>query len=566
MNYELLLINVSRDHSGFSEAFRDSIGQYAIASYLRKKDFKAFVFSGNAKSCKQVIKKELDCNKTNIVGFYAAADNIRVVGHVIHWIKQNYPTCKTIVGGPQVTGLDYAFFEETQNDYAIIGEGEIPMYYLLSALVDGAGSLSQVPSLVRRDVQEDVLLINSCENAIITDLDKLGYPVREDSLTGRLRQGEIVGIITGRGCPYQCSFCYEGANAKNVRFRSIANVMSEIDYIRENNQRMNFISIYDDTFTLKKERILEFCKEIKKRNIMWFCEGHVSFVVNQKDVLKQMIESGLSCIQFGIESGSDEVLNAYNKHTNFDMIISAIEICKKLGIHSITGNFIIGGALETRETIERSKQLAKKLIHRAKGIIELYTVYFAPYPNTRMVREPEKFEIHIQEEMKKININTMRTPVVSTKKLTRNDIYDLKHEFDAFMADEYKKAVNESRKSDILQGLIHDGKRISLNPTWEKLYMSKPYIVTFLEHIGEEEQTFKKDYYIIRTFEDIKFERDILISDIGEFAGLEKDILMYATGVYTAVEMAEKFKVTIQEIEESYDKLNDKCLVYMSEF
>lgn len=70
-----------------------------------------------------------------------------------------------------------------------------------------------------------------------------------------------------------------------------------------------------------------------------------------------------------------------------------------MGIHGITGNFIIGGAHESKESLAESKKLAKEMIHRAKGIIELYTVYFAPYPNTKMVREPENFGIQIHEEL-----------------------------------------------------------------------------------------------------------------------------------------------------------------------
>lgn len=210
---------------------------------------------------------------------------------------------------------------------------------------------------------------------------------------------------------------------KNVRFRSISNVMEEIDYIRKYNNKLKFISIYDDTFTLKRDRILEFCREIKKRKILWFCEGHISFVVSQQEILKTMIDAGLACIQFGIESGSDMVLDSYNKHTNYQMILEAIDICKKMGIHGITGNFIIGGAHESKESLAESKKLAKEMIHRAKGIIELYTVYFAPYPNTKMVRKPENFGIQIHEELQNTVVNTMRTPVVSTENLSRNEIY-----------------------------------------------------------------------------------------------------------------------------------------------
>ena len=218
------------------------------------------------------------------------------------------------------------------------------------------------------------------------------------------------------------------------------------------------------------------------------------------------------------------------------------------------------------ETIEKSKKLAKELIHKAKGIIELYTVYFAPYPNTKMVQEPEAFDISINKQIQDMNINTMRTPVVSTKELSRNEIYDIKHEFDEFIKREYECAAKESTKSDILQGLTREGKRLSLNPTWEKVYLSKPHIVAFLDHITEKEQKFNSNYYILRTFEDIKFDNGKLVSDVGEFEGLEKDILSFATGIYTAGELANILNVSIDEVEQSYYNLNERCLVYMSEF
>lgn len=566
MEYELLLINISRDLSGYSESFRDSIGQYLIASYLRNYSFKAYVFSGNVYECKKVIQHEILKNKVSIIGFYAAADNIRVVKHAVSWIKNNFPHIKTVIGGPQAIDLDYIFFKRTGNDFAIIGEGEIPMYLLLSALIDNTYDLKRVPSLVMRDDEKELLIVNQCNDAIITDLDLIPYPSMIDSFARNLRQGKMAGIITGRGCPYQCTFCYEGANAKNVRFRSIKNVMEEIDYIRENNKSLEYINIYDDTFTLNNERVVEFCKEIKQRNIRWFCEGHIVFVLKNQEILNKMVSSGLTCIQFGIESGSNMVLDAYNKHTNFDMIVDAIKICKKSGIHGITGNFIIGGAFETIETIEESKKLAKELINSAKGIIELYTVYFAPYPNTKIVNTPNKFHMKLNKELEKYNLNTMRSPVVETNSLSTKEIYELKRDFENYIEQLYKKAAIESNKEDILQGLFHDGKRMHLNSTWERHYLSYPHIVTFLEHLTESEQLFNAEFYIIRTFEDFVFDGDRILSEVGNFSGLEMNVLVNATGVYNAIEMAEMFHVSIDDIKYVYNKLNNKCMVYMSEF
>lgn len=565
MEYEVLLINVYRDTSGYSESFNDSIGQYLIASYLRKHDFLAKVYSGSVQDCMKIIDTEVSSGRVGIIGFYAAADNIRVVSHAVKWIKKNY-TAVTFIGGPQAIALDAEFFQSTGNDYAIVGEGEIPTYKLLSYLIDQVGDIGKIPSLVYFNHSEKCMIWNRCDEAIVTNLDEIPFPHAEDSLTGRLRQGKMVGIITGRGCPNHCTFCYEGANAKNVRYRSIENVMGEIDYIISQNPYVEYINIYDDTFTLRADRVLEFCEQIRKRGIKWFCEGHVSFVVQHPDILKVMVDSGLTCIQFGIESASQKVLNAYNKHTNKNMILKCVQICKEAGLHGITGNFIIGGAFETGQTISESKELAKELIDSAKGIMELYVVYFAPYPNTQMVNFPEEYGIKISSQLQKWNLNTMRSPVIQTAELDTADIYREKHGFEEFLSECYQSATLQSTKQDVLTSLFQEGRRVHINPTWEKCYLSFNHIDVFLRHLAGDEQTFNEDGYIIRTFEDFIVNDDVMYSEIGTFFDIQKDILLNATGILSVRDMAIAFSVTIEQIRVAFETLNNRCLVYMSKW
>ena len=564
MEYEVLLINVFRDAGGHSEGFNDGIGQYLIAAYLRKHHFVAQVFSGEIFECRRVIKNEVERNHIRVVGLYAAADNIRIVANAIRWIKSNYPEVTTFVGGPQAIALDAAFFLSTGNDYAIVGEGEIPTYKLVSYLIDGIGNLSDIPSLLYYDNKSNKLAWNQCDDAIITDLDEIPFPQMEDSLSGKLRQSNMAGIITGRGCPNHCTFCYEGANAKNVRFRSIKNVMEEIDYITAHNPRVEYINVYDDTFTLRGDRVVEFCKEMKQRRLKWFCEGHVSFVVQHPDILKIMVDSGLTAIQFGIESGSQKVLDAYNKRTSKNMILECVKICKDIGVHNVTGNFIIGGAFETEETLHESKKLAAELISAAKGIMEIYAVYFAPYPNTQMVKFPEKFDIKLDSQLEEWNLNTMRSPVIQTKELSVTEIYKQKHGFETFLSENYHAATLQSKKKDVLSSLFQDGKRVHINPTWEKCYLSYNHIETFLRHLSEQEQTFSENGYIIRTFEDFVIKKDKMYTDIGTFSGIERDILLNATGVYSAKELSAKFSLDIEEMRNAFESLNNRCLVYMS--
>ena len=113
---------------------------------------------------------------------------------------------------------------------------------------------------------------------------------------------------------------------------------------------------------------------------------------------------------------------------------------------------------------------------------------------------------------------------------------------------------------------MQDGKRIHLNPTWESMYYSLPHISNFMQHISDEEQNFNKNFYIIRTFEDFKIAHGRMVTDAGDFEGLEQEILQDATGGISASDMANRYQVSIEEIEKTYTALNNRCLVYMTQF
>lgn len=551
-----------RDYSGQGLAFCDSIGQYAIASFIELFHYKARVFSGTVLECKKVIEDEVKKHKVPIVGFYSASDNIRVVANVIKWIKKEYGIT-TLVGGPQAIALEKNFFEETGNDYVIVGEGEIPVKMLLDALIDKEIPLEDVPSLLY--LKEGQLLKNPQENAIIQQLDMIPIPKMEHSIGKKLRQDSMVGILTGRGCPYSCSFCYEGQST-NLRFRSISHVMEEIDDIIANNPRLRYVNVYDDTFTIDKERVREFCKEMKQRNIQWFCEGHIRFVLNHPEMIPFMVEHGLVCVQFGLESGSDQVLEAYNKKTNAQMMVRAIDICKKAGVACVTGNFIIGGALETRETLEETKKIIKSLIDVGSSTMDLHLVYLASYPNTRIQKNPQDFQLNFVPQLQDWNIYTMQTPVVETDHLSVHDIYLAMKEIDSYMTECYYEVLRNCTKSDFLQSMYRDGKFLGVNTTWERLFSTDSRFRMFSDHLSPEEQEFDSKKYPIRTFDDFSVSEGCLHSKYGLFDGLEMDFLLHSNGVYTNEQIAKKLDVSVSTIESTYLLCNEKCLVYNSDF
>ncbi len=190
--------------------------------------------------------------------------------------------------------------------------------------------------------------------------------------------------------------------------------------------------------------------------------------------------------------------------------------------------------------------------------------YRREYPNTQMVNNPERFGIEIDPLLQEWNLNTMRSPVVHTDELKTLDIYRQKHDFEMFLSEIYHSASVSSRKADVLTSLFQNGKRVHINPTWEKCYQSLSHIDVFLRHLTEEEQTFTENGFIIRTFEDFVICNEAMVTEIGSFTGLEKDVLLNATGIYSVQELSSKLAVNISTIKSIFEDLNDRCLVYMS--
>ena len=370
--HDILLLNIVRDNS-LSSSFLDCLGQHSIASYLEINGYAARVFSGRTSEVKGIVNSELE-HSIKVVGFYVSSDNLNITYNIIKWIKRNYDL-KVIIGGPEAVSCNEDFLRQTGCDISIESEGEEPVKRYLDYIY-GKDNLESIPNI--KYIDENDCFVKNPVTYCLKNLDDVPYPNRNNSLNGQFRQGSMVGILTGRGCPFSCSFCYEGANSKNVRFRSISHVMDEIDDIIANNPNLTVINVYDDTFTLIKDRVYEFCNEIKKRNVFWVCEGHISNIIKYPEMLEYMVDSNLIGLQIGIESGSDKVLKAYNKKTTSQDILEVVKICKKAGLSSLAGNFIIGGAFEDLNTYNDSLNLAKEMIKEGRAMFECRTVFLAP--------------------------------------------------------------------------------------------------------------------------------------------------------------------------------------------
>ncbi|MFA6989229.1 MAG: radical SAM protein, partial [Candidatus Gastranaerophilaceae bacterium] len=353
------------------------IGLACIASYLEQYGHTVKIIDMNAENISiESLKNNNSFNDYDFIGITASTPLINKAYKIIEIIKaQINDKTKIILGGVHPSVLPEEAFEKSKIDYVIRGEGE----QTFIEIVEGK-KLSQIKGL---SFKEKGVLIHNSNRELIKNLDELPLPAyhllpmgKYRPALGAYRQLPGIGIITSRGCPGNCSFCFN-IFGRSIRTRSSDSVMDEI-LLLYNTYKIREIAFYDDTFTVNKQRVIEICKKIieNKLKITWSCFARVDFI--DEKILYYMKKAGCHQIMYGIESVSQEILDKINKKINKEKIINAVKISQKSGIH-VRAAFMIGNPEETEKTIEESFEFAKEL-HPDLVVYNITT----PYPGTKM--------------------------------------------------------------------------------------------------------------------------------------------------------------------------------------
>jgi len=168
----------------------------------------------------------------------------------------------------------------------------------------------------------------------------------------------FISLLTSDGCPFSCKFCPASNEILGFKLRKIENVLEELDYIYS--LGIKELRFRDNTFISNKNYSIKLLNSMinKSYGFSYSCLTRVD-TVNEK-VLKLMKKSGCHTIQFGVESGSNKILNQFNKRTNTGQIKKVFAVCKKLKINTLA-HFILGLPGETLKTMEKTLALAKQI-------------------------------------------------------------------------------------------------------------------------------------------------------------------------------------------------------------
>lgn len=228
----------------------------------------------------------------------------------------------------------------------------------------------------------------------------------------------MVQIFTGRGCPYQCSFCSfpENLMGRQYRTRSIENVVDEFEYVHEELPKVKEIFVEDDTFTISKKRVKEICEELKRRklDITWSCNARANL---DYETMKVMKEAGCRLLDVGYESGSNEILTNIKKGITTDQMRKFTKDAKKVGL-MIHADFVFGFPGETKETAEKTIRFAKEL---KPNIIQFAVAM--PIPGTEFYKWCKENNFLLIDDIEEaLDKNGHQKCIVSYPEFTKEDI------------------------------------------------------------------------------------------------------------------------------------------------
>lgn len=311
----------------------------------------------------------------DIVGITMLTTAFKAAQNVAQIAKRLYPGLKVVVGGVHPTLDPEEVLGHDEFDYAIRGEGE----FSLLELVQGR----EPKDIQGLSYKKNGQLINNVARPFIKDLDILPFPSR-DSFTNGANHVDLGYVMTGRGCPYSCSYCVSPKIWQRVtRFRSVPNVVDELEYLKSSfgSQVVRFV---DDTFNLDKRRAKELCQRMidKGLNLKWICEARVDRL--DRDLVSLMVKAGCVRVKLGVESGSDRILKMVGKGFNTATIRSGVSIVKEFGL-PLTVYLMVGFPGETDAELRQTIALAKELDADYYSLSVL-----SPYYGTQMWKQWEE--------------------------------------------------------------------------------------------------------------------------------------------------------------------------------
>ncbi len=400
-----------------------SLGLAYLAGYIQKHGYTSTIIDSAAEGLGHIQNWELseEFNRHGITPAETIAkipEDVDVIGvnammtsewpmtrELIQRLRAAFPNALLVAGGEHITALSEFSLEQCPElDALALGEGEETFYELLEAHRKGK-DFSSIPGLAFQN--DDGEYVSTGRRARIRDIDEIPWPLWTiDYLKKFWDSGRSNGVsskrdvpfLVSRGCPYQCTFCTNTQMWTNrYILRSVDDAIAEIQYYIDE-FKITGVQLFDLTAVIKKKWILEFCQQLKDKNIKirWSLPTGTRSEALDVETLTMLRDTGCKYIGYAPESGSERSLKAIKKKIDLVSLTRSVMQAKDLGFVTRC-NLIIGFPHETRKDIYQTLRYAFKVA--AKGVDEVWVSIIMPLPGTELFNDLRKRgEIEVNDE------------------------------------------------------------------------------------------------------------------------------------------------------------------------
>jgi len=357
------------------------------------------------------VSKEIESCNYDVVGIGGLITVYSEIKNLARICKEIHPDKLIMAGGSVSTSIPKTLLEKTQVDIACIGEGEITVVEIVNALHNN-DPLEKVEGIWFKNQQGS--LVANKSRPFVQDIDTIPFP-RYDLFPTDIYLGNPIGylnlkkwddgvcdapversinISSSRGCVFHCIYCYHDFMGARHRKRTALNIIQEIELLLEQYSPKYFHFI-DDNFVVSRRNVFEFCSLIVERglDITWGCAGRVNSM--DESLLVAMKESGCRFITYGVESGSQRMLDVMKKDVKVEKVKEVLKLTMKhIGWPSPT--FIVGTPGENKATIQETVDFCKELELCPEAIF-----FMTLYPGTelyRMALETGQLSLETEED------------------------------------------------------------------------------------------------------------------------------------------------------------------------
>ena len=290
----------------------------------------------------QLFKRFLE-ESEDTLAIGCTSDLLPFVIHALEEIKASEPEKKIILGGPGPSCAPEKLLESFPFiDVVVRGEAEQTMLQLMKAVK--TSSYSGVKGIAYRKGSS---VLSNPDRDRITDLDSLPLPAYHQINPADY---EEFHFVTSRGCMYPCTFCEVTPFWKSqIIERNLKNVFMELELLSKD-FGIGKITVSDDTFMLKRERVMEFCEKMNKLEMEWSCFGRVDLM--DVGLMRAMEKAGCTSVYYGVESGSDKVLEKIRK--GFTIETALDRLFESVAFFDSIASFIWGFPFESAHDLQKT--------------------------------------------------------------------------------------------------------------------------------------------------------------------------------------------------------------------